>query len=411
MLRWPGNGTSRPPRLPRLTSAGRTAGMGSLLLGTAGAALGYQELLIISAAGVLALVVGLVTCLGGSSIQVRRTVTPDKVMRGDAAQAHLWLDVPPAHWRGRGHVLLRDRVDQRVIEARLPRGRATRRTERTYDLPTARRGPVPVGPVSLVRADPLKLQETEIVLGHQSTLLVYPKVYDLTTLAPGRQRDLEGLRHDTASGHVSFHALREYVIGDDLRLIHWRSTARTGTLMVREQADRSRPQSTVVLDTHPGSYPTAASFEAAVDATASVVIASVKRRFPVRLHTTAGLTLGGRAGTTGSAAMLDELARLQLSDKATLLNLAAQLRTDPGGQSLVVITGGVNAGAGEAGQPDVSSTSAALSLINSVRQRYLGLALVRFDPTGTPSAAWQDDVLRLDVPDSPQFAELWNQLA
>jgi uncharacterized protein (DUF58 family) len=69
---------------------------------------------------------------------------------------------------------------------------------------------------------------------------------------------------------VTFSSLREYVPGDDPRQIHWRSTARTGVLTVREHVDTTEPTTTVVLDTHPTALG-ADAFEHAVEFAASVV--------------------------------------------------------------------------------------------------------------------------------------------
>ena len=67
-----------------------------------------------------------------------------------------------------------------------------------------------------------------------------------------------------------FVTLREYELGDDLRRVHWRSTARTGELMIRQDEARWRSRAAVVLDVQPGAHD-AASFEVAVEAAASVV--------------------------------------------------------------------------------------------------------------------------------------------
>ena len=54
---------------------------------------------------------------------------------------------------------------------------------------------------------------------------------------------------------LAFHALREYVPGDDLRHVHWRSSARAGELLVRQYHDTRRNHATVVVDADPAAYP------------------------------------------------------------------------------------------------------------------------------------------------------------
>src|SRR5690606_20991656 len=135
-----------------------------------------------------------------------------------------------------------------------------------YELPTSRRGVISVGPMVLRRADPFGLVETTTHYGVIRTLWVHPRVHPIRALPSGVSRDLEGPTSDTApQGGMAFHTLREYVRGDDLRHIHWRSTARLGNLMVRHMVDSSHPVNTVVLDTRAERYDPV-RFEDAVEA-------------------------------------------------------------------------------------------------------------------------------------------------
>jgi uncharacterized protein (DUF58 family) len=110
---------------------------------------------------------------------------------------------------------------------------------------------------------------------------------------------MEGPVSETAPrGTMMFHSLREYTHGDDIRRVHWKSTARTGTLMVRENVDNSLPSTVVVLDTRAERYEDD-TFEEAVDVAASIVAASQTRGFPIRLLTTTGTVLVSRAGQRG----------------------------------------------------------------------------------------------------------------
>ena len=91
---------------------------------------------------------------------------------------------------------------------------------------------------------------------------------------------------------MAFHRLREYVPGDDLRLVHWRSSARSGRLVVKHNVDTSQPFSVVLLDVRPGGY-TAESFESAIDVAASVLVSSAAGKAPVELRLTDATLLGG----------------------------------------------------------------------------------------------------------------------
>ena len=112
-----------------------------------------------------------------------------------------------------------------------------------YPLPTARRGVVDVGPALIVKTDLLGLMRREIAQTDVDRLWVHPRVAALGPLPVGFAKDLEGPTSDASpAGDVAFHALREYELGDDHRHIHWMSSARTGTLMVRHYVDNRRPE-------------------------------------------------------------------------------------------------------------------------------------------------------------------------
>jgi uncharacterized protein (DUF58 family) len=162
----------------------------------------------------------------------------------------------------------------------------------------------------------------------------------------GRARHLEGSVSDTApSGTVTFRALREYVPGDDLRHIHWRSSARLGTLMTRELVDASRPRTTIVLDLRPDVYAgDEEAFELAVDATASIAVAAGRRSFPVRVTSTAGPVLETRGGRADAGALLDRLALVTPQPGGTLTAAFGALRRARAGGLLVVVTGAPDAG-------------------------------------------------------------------
>ena len=105
-----------------------------------------------------------------------------------------------------------------------------------------------------------------------------------------------------------FHTLREYVPGDDLRHVHWKSSARTGSLMVRQYVDTDIPELTVVLDVARTAYdPDGDGFEAACEAAASIIEAFHRQGFSVRLMTSGGTSVASGPETLH---LLDLIARL-----------------------------------------------------------------------------------------------------
>ena len=185
----------------------------------------------------------------------------------------------------------------------------------TTDLPTDQRGVFRVGPLDVTRADPFGLVRSGEPDEGITKLWVHPVVHQLEPFPSGIARDLEGPESGEAlEGGVTFHTLRDYVRGDDLRQIHWRSSARSNKLMVRHNVDTNRPRTLVVLDTRAIVY-SAEAFEDAIRAAASVVVASMNRGFEFRLLTTDGLELNQRMPP---ATIMDRLAEISLTFRGTI---------------------------------------------------------------------------------------------
>ncbi|WP_052423517.1 DUF58 domain-containing protein [Nonomuraea candida] len=323
----PRSGTRSGTRLAgALTPLGRGTLAGAAVLYAAGFVLGYPEPVVLATGALLALAAALAWTAPKPALEVRREVTPLKVPRGEAAVAV--LHVANLGRRGLSGLRAGDRVGgaEHVVDLpRLPRGAA--RTV-SYPLPTGERGEIPVGPLVVVRADPFGLTRRVREYGPPATLLVRPRTLPLPVPPSGRAHHLEGPAGDNApSGTATFHTLREYVVGDDLRHVHWRSSARTGTLMVRRLIDAALPTTTVVLDT-------LGLTEPAVDAAASVAVAAARAGFPVRVLTGDGLPPDARPD---AETILDRLALVRPGTGAA--GAAEVLRTARGGGSLVLVTG------------------------------------------------------------------------
>jgi uncharacterized protein (DUF58 family) len=142
---------------------------------------------------------------------------------------------------------------------------------RRFAIPSDRRGIVPVGPVRTIRADPIGLVRREIVWPGSAELVVHPRTIGIPSMSTGLIRDLEGNpTRDLSNNDVSFHALREYVPGDDRRYIHWKSTARTGTYMVRQFEETRRSHLVIALSLAAGDYAGDEEFELAVSVAGSL---------------------------------------------------------------------------------------------------------------------------------------------
>ncbi|MEV7969355.1 DUF58 domain-containing protein [Sphaerisporangium sp. NPDC088356] len=371
-----------------LTRWGGGVLVGSIVLYAVAFVLGYPEPVVLASGGVVGLIGALLWTLPQAKLEVRREVTPLKVSRGEAAVAVLHV-----HNQGRWGLTglrARDRVgaaDQVVDMPRLRPG-ATRVV--SYTLPTEARGEIDVGPLAVVREDPFGLTRNVIEYGGSALVLVRPRTVPLAVLPSGRAHHLEGPSGDRApSGTATFHTLREYVRGDDLRHVHWRSSARTGTIMVRRLVDASLPMTTVALDTRAASY-VSADFELAVEAAASVAVGAARAGFPVRVVTgERGVLLDSKGGTGEAEVLLDGLAVVRLcADPA-----ADPVRLVRPGGSLVVVTG----------EPGAVDGAAA------VRRRHDRTMCLRIAPVGGPVSA--PGVTVIDVPDLETFATRWARAA
>jgi len=156
-----------------------------------------------------------------------------------------------------------------------------------YPVPTVRRGVVEVGPLRLRRIGTAGLAVAEGVVGGTVDVHVLPRVLPVLGLPAGVRRGHVGADERVERGGTDLLALREYVPGDDLRRVHWATSARNATLMVREDADPARPYLTVLLDDRAESY-AGDQFEDAVEVAASLVSTVVEAGHPVRLISVSG---------------------------------------------------------------------------------------------------------------------------
>jgi uncharacterized protein (DUF58 family) len=143
--------------------------------------------------------------------------------------------------------------------------------EELFTIPTQRRAVLTMGPVRSVRQDPLDLMRREQAWTEPEQLYVHPRTVRLDNASTGLLRDLEGLpTRDLSNDDVSFHALREYVPGDDLRHVHWRSTARSNKLMIRQFEETRRSQFVILVDTRLADYADDDEFELGISFAASL---------------------------------------------------------------------------------------------------------------------------------------------
>lgn len=255
---------------------------------------GLFELFLIGAILVaLVLVAVLLVWLRAPALAVSRTISPSRVFAGGMARGDLAV-VNTGRFRT-PLMRIEDAVaGTQGAELLMAPLRAQERARAAYRLPTTRRGRVEVGPMQVVITDPFGLARSSRTAAGVAELLVYPAIDPIT--APPRPSGDDSQfedRRPTSLGHTSedFFALRQYVVGDDLRRVHWPSTARTGELMVRQDELPRHGRVTILLDTRID-VTDPPTFEKMVSAAASMVVACRDRDDTVRLLTTAGVDTG-----------------------------------------------------------------------------------------------------------------------
>jgi uncharacterized protein (DUF58 family) len=375
-----------------LTTSGKVLAVAAVAFLVAGALAGYPELVAVGVACVLALLTALWWMMLRPELVATREIAPARVTEGERARAILTLSNVAA--RRSPPLLAVETVGRRRIAVPLPSLAPGAEFAAAYDLPTDRRGIHPVGPLTIARSDPLRLILVSQDHASRSVLAVHPRIHTVSPVPTGRARDMDGPTTSTSpQGGIAFHSLREYVPGDDLRLIHWRSTARRGSLMVRHNVVPNEPRLMVVLDTSASPY-TDRSFEDAVRVAASLCAAASDNGYPLTLRTTGGGVAAAERGGEGRAGMLDLLAGIERSTEDG--GLAELIRMVPGddGVSLGIVTGQVEA--------------PALASVSAIRNRFDMVSLVIVGEEFDRPAPDVRGAFVLRCRDSVDFAAQWN---
>jgi uncharacterized protein (DUF58 family) len=317
-----------------------------------GYALGWIELVVVAFTGCALLALGVFFLLGRNSYDVGLSLDRDRVVVGDAAHATLAVSnpgrfrLPPVKSEvpvGRG-------LAEFYLDSIGSRGRTTRE----FAVPTSRRGVIRVGPVRTVRADPIGLLRREYVWTSHLDLFVHPVTVPIPATSTGLIRDLEGNpTRDLTDSDVSFHALREYAPGDDRRHIHWKSTARTGRLMVRQFEETRRSHLVIALSLASADYHSEEEFELAVSVAGSIGIRDARDVSVLASEETPefarrAVNTPRRLSSLSRSRLLDDLARVEHSARASrLIALARGSAESVTGASAAIIVCGSEATAAQ----------------------------------------------------------------
>jgi uncharacterized protein (DUF58 family) len=318
-----------------VTAAAWALGVLALLAAVVGWRTGWGELVAAALFLAVLLLVGLPFVLGAHQLESALDLSRDRVVVGERAHGALVLT------NASSRRLLPSVVDLPVGHGRasfeLPSLAAGAEHEELFAIPTARRAVLSVGPVTSVRADPLSLLRREQDLTEEETLYVHPRTVRVEGSAAGLIRDLEGnsVRKLTESD-VAFHALRDYVPGDDRRHIHWRTSARSGRLMVRQFEETRRSHLLILLSSRVEDYAVDDEFELAISVAGSLGVQVLADG-----QTLSALTSDAVLRARSTRQLLDQLAGVDYARSAERLSQVSRgLSAEHAAASVAVLLGG-----------------------------------------------------------------------
>lgn len=281
--------------------------------------LGWVEFLYLGLTLAGGLLVAALFLTGRASFRVEIALTPRRVTAGERAFGRLLVTNTGA--RRSSATRLELPVGRGEAEFAIPPLVPAAEHEELFAVPTARRALIVAGPAVSVRGDQLGLLRRRVRWAEPVELFVHPTTTLLAPSQSGLVRDLEGTVTQTlTNSDLAFHALRPYEPGDDQRYVHWRTTARTGQLMVRQFQETRRSELVLTLLVGASGYGCADAdpgdeFELAVSIMASLAAQVVREKTRIRV---VAETRELRTATVTT--LLDDSCRL---------GLAVGLRTTP----------------------------------------------------------------------------------
>lgn len=340
--------------LPSLTVRGRSFLFAGAAMAVGAMLFDYHVLLRIAVLLIVAPLVSLMMVRRTQyRISCRRALEPAYVTAGK--EAHVYLRLDNVSRLPSGTLLVEDRVPYTlgshprfVLQRVEPSGKR----EVVYRVRSDTRGRYTLGPLTLRLTDPFGMCELSRSFSAQHTLTVTPPVISLPDIRLGHAWTGRGEGHaaTAAAAGADDVGTREYRYGDDMRRVHWRSTARLGELMVRREEQVWQSSATLLLDSrgiaHRGDGPSS-SFEWAVSAAASIGVHLTRHGYALRLLTADGCVVTtaeqGVGQVDADGMLLGTLAGMATSRQPTLLTAYQEMRATAGGGLLVAIVGDLDA--------------------------------------------------------------------
>ena len=247
------------------------------------ALLGWHELLAMGAAFTAMMAAAIALSLGNTAFTASIDVSDRRVTVSDTVTIEVDVDNPgrTPTTSARGDLPIGDGHERFAIPM-LAAGQS-RRT--TMEFTAVSRAVLPIGPLSIRKGDPFGLVRREKKLVDRIDVFIHPRTVMLNTLNAGIPRDLEGQPSgEIVDDDLDFYGLREYEPGDDVRNVHWLSSAKTGSLMIRQYEATRRTDTALTISVNPDDYMDAQEFELAVSVHASIGVQCLQQGRPVTAH-------------------------------------------------------------------------------------------------------------------------------
>ena len=249
----------------------------------------WHELLAIAAVALMMILCAIVLSLGNTGFKASIAVSRRRVTVGDDVHVTVDIDNPgrTPTTTARGDLPLGEAHERFGIPMLAPG--QSKQTD--IEFTTVSRAVLTVGPLNIRKGDPFGLVRHEKELADRITVFIHPRTVRLDTLNAGVPRDLEGQPSgQIVDDDLDFYGLREYEPGDDVRNVHWLSSAKTGTLMIRQYEATRRTDTSVTISVNPDEYVNGEEFEMAVSIHSSIGVKCLLQDRPLFCH--AGNTHG-----------------------------------------------------------------------------------------------------------------------
>jgi uncharacterized protein (DUF58 family) len=306
-------------RITGLTPAGAVVLLGSLLGLVLARTLGGRAIWVLVYAGLLMVISAAVTSRRRRRLSAERSSLPTRMRVGQLAEVELSVTAPgrlrafviQEHLSG----LLSD-----PVRVTVPSVGGERPFVHSYTIRPTLRGVYQLGPLAAEWTDPFGLSRHQQQLTPAVEVIVHPSTDAIFDRPLTRMWEDPPFRPPVSKPWpqgFEFYGMRDYIPGDDPRRIVWSAAARTGRYLVRESEQGITDRVTLIIDnerkTHSPGRPSE-TFELAVRAVASLGAYNIKQGFSVRLASNDAVLAPALRGSRARITLLDELAKLQLSD-------------------------------------------------------------------------------------------------